>query len=122
MYKYLPFGLCLDEEIPQKKEINGNWDLLEEYYNKSYTKNLLISRNKKGFRRLEIWEAGMWGLSDCFCCIVKEEKQKDINIKVIWRYEEAHVSIQKILEYNDSEKAIKYLVERGLTVYPIGGK
>lgn len=42
-----PLGLCLAEEIPQKKEINGNWDLLEEYYNKDYTRYLSVSRNKK---------------------------------------------------------------------------
>lgn len=109
-----PKGFRLDDEIPKNKEVRGSWNLLEEYFNKGYTSGIDFRKDKKGFRRFARWE-------DCFP-IANEKKQKDIDISFHFEYEETQVSIQKILEYSNSEKAIKYLTERGLTVCPMSGK
>lgn len=109
-----PKGLRLDEEMPKNKEVHGSWDLLEEYFNKGYTYGISLEKDRKGFRRFARWE-------DCLP-IANEKKQKDVDISFCFKYEETQVSLQKILEYPNSEKAIKYLTERGLTVCPMSGK
>ena len=109
-----PKGFRLDDEIPKNKEAHGSWDLLEEYFNKGYTYGISLEKDRKGFRRFARWE-------DCLP-IAYEKKQKDVDISFCFKYEEAHPSIQQILEYYDGEKAIKYLTERGLTVCPMSGK
>lgn len=109
-----PKGLRLDDEMPKNKEVHGSWDLLEEYFNKGYTHGISLEKDRKGFRRFAKWE-------DCLP-IANEKKQKDVDISFCFKYEETQVSLQKILEYPNSEKAIKYLTERGLTVCPMSGK
>lgn len=109
-----PKGLRLDDEMPKNKEVHGSWDLLEEYFNKGYTYGISLEKDRKGFRRFARWE-------DCLP-IANEKKQKDVDISFCFKYEEMQVSLQKILEYPNSEKAIKYLTERGLTVCPMSGK
>lgn len=110
----VPLDLRLDDEIPRNHEVGGSWDLLEEYFNKGCTYNITVEKNRKGFRRFACWD-------DCFP-IAFEKKQKNIDISFHFVYEEAHPSIQDILNYHDGEKAIKYLTERDLTVCPMSGK
>ena len=41
------------------------------------------------------------------------------NIRVVTTYTEYSVSLKKILEYHDSEKAIQWLKDRGMTTCPM---
>jgi hypothetical protein len=45
---------------------------------------------------------------------IKEWKTKDLNIVIKFSTKKATVSLSEILKWNDSDKAIQYLKERGL--------
>lgn len=47
--------------------------------------------------------------------IFKEEKETDLTITLCYFWEETKCSLNTILSYRDSEKAIQYLIERGIT-------
>lgn len=104
----------LAEEIPEKSEEHGGWDLLEWAHHNCLTRDVALETNRKGFRR--------FGHSGDFIPIATEKKNPEIDIVIVNEYDEAHPSIQGILNYRDGEKAIQYLKERGLTVCPMSGK
>ena len=107
-------NLQLADKIPEKSEQHGSWDLLEWAHHNNLTRDIAVETNRKGSRR--------FGHYDDFIPIATEKKNPEIDIVIVNEYDEAHPSIQQILEYHDGEKAIKYLTERGLTVCPMSGK
>ena len=104
----------LAEEIPKKSEKHGSWDLLEWAHHNCLTDDIALETNQKGLRR--------FGHSESFLPVATEKKNPEIDIVIVNEYDEAHPSIQDILNYRDGEKAIQYLKERGLAVCPMSGK
>lgn len=47
---------------------------------------------------------------------IKEWKTSDLHITLTIRYKEDSPSINEVMRYHDGEKAIQYLIERGLTI------
>jgi hypothetical protein len=47
---------------------------------------------------------------------VKEWKHKELNIEVKCEWHEYSPSLQKILEWPNGEKAMQYLLERGMNI------
>lgn len=47
----------------------------------------------------------------------KMEKTPDLTVTFVTRYQKTQCSIKEILSYRDSERAIQYLVERGLNIF-----
>lgn len=91
------------------------WGNLEEkYHNNGLTYNFNIWNFKKG-RRISFF--GGVKLSDKNTWDVKEWKEKELNIKIEYEYEEAdkYITIND-LRWIDIKKAIQYLNERGLSI------
>ena len=99
--------VCADE-IPEDRTIKITWDNLNEVYRE--LGGCILPFNvwnfKKG-RRISFWNE----YKD-----IKETKQPILNMEVKVTTKECNPSIQEILKYYDGEKAIKYLVERGISV------
>lgn len=112
-------GLYLEDKKPQDRTVKLTWDNLLENFAKDgvwyrfgwdkFKKGLAISFYSEDVSIIEyIKNKNKRG--------VQQWKNPELNITIEYKYEKVNRSISEVLDYHDSEKALKYLVERGLTV------
>lgn len=106
------YGEVLSEKEQHDSVIKITWDNINDLY-KYATCDMKIC--KKG-RRLHIL-----GNLDIDGFYFKEWKQPDLTFEVKKSYTMITPSIKTILDYHDSEAAIKYLLERGMNVITAAG-
>ncbi len=102
----------LNEKDVENKIIFINWDNLSENYNKFGAELPFNFYNMKKGRRVSFcnWNPFKKDFRD-----IDEWKTKlDIMIKITYQDIDKSISIKDVLEWNDVEKAIIYLNERGL--------
>lgn len=104
------YFLCEEDKKPHDDFINLNWNNISEFYKSHGLKcNFILWRTQKGklisFFNFNIFKKETWDI---------KEWKNDLNLLVVWKYEEYKPKIDSILKYYDSEKAIKYLKERGI--------
>ncbi len=93
------------ESHPDTDVININWDNAEEEIQKlCIWLPFGITKKRKGLK-LFFWD-------DLFTNVKQWKEDLNIEIKTTWR--EYKPTIKEIMSFNDSDKAIQYLVERGL--------
>lgn len=105
-------GYVIQEEAPTNEIITLTWDNLTEMYQKY---GLAVGFNVWNFRRgrrISFFNAELFNRKTRD---IKEWKEElDVILEI--RYEENHPSISRIMNWIDGEKAIQYLVERGLSI------
>lgn len=101
------YGEILTEEEPHDSVTKITWDNIEELYKYATCD---IKSCKKG-RLLHVW-----GNLDIDGFYFKEWSKPNLTFEVKTTYRMIKPSIKTILEYHDGEAAIKYLLERGMTV------
>lgn len=104
------YFLCEEIEKPEDGEISLTWENIAEFYRFHGLKcDFNVWETKKGkqisFFNFNIFKKETWD--------IKEWKNK-LNLLVSWQYKECNPSIDAILKYYDSAKAIKYLKERSM--------
>ena len=105
-----PFNINLyahkiSESHPGTDVIKINWDNAEEEIQKlGLCLPFGIMKRRKGLK-LFFW-------NDLFTSVKQWKEDLDIEIKTSWR--EYKPTIKEIMDFKDSDKAIQYLVERGL--------
>lgn len=107
-------GELLTDETPVEENTLLTWDTLDDYYK---THGLFCKFNVWNFNkghRVSFFHDNLFPKKDERD--VKEWKTKNLNIRVEVTYQEFNPSIEKVLKWHDSEKAIIYLNERGLNV------
>lgn len=93
------------ENHPDTDVININWDNAEEEIQKlCIWLPFGITKKRKGLK-LFFWD-------DLFTNVKQWKDDLNIEIKTTWR--EYKPTIKEIMSFNDSDKAIQYLIERGL--------
>lgn len=93
------------ESHPDTDVININWNNAEEEIQKlDIWLPFGITKRRKGLK-LFFWD-------DIFTNVKQWKDDLDIEIKTTWR--EYKPTIKEIMKFHDSDKAIQYLVERGL--------
>lgn len=93
------------EKHPNTDIININWDNAEEEICKlDIWLPFSITKRRKGLK-LFFW-------NDMFTNVKQWKDDLDIEIKTTWQ--EYKPTIKEIMNFRDSDKAIQYLVERGL--------
>lgn len=102
----------LQEDIPENTFEYFNWDDICETSKKVPLNHFFkVEKKKRGlvFRIL------------CNCLDYEEYKQwrDELNIQVITEWEEIIPSLNQLLNFHDGNKAIEYLVERGMNCIPI---
>lgn len=91
------------------------WDNIEEFLLMyDLIAPFYVSKNKRNGKRFVGWSSCRCDNREA-CKKIKEEKGP-LNINFVIEIVETKASIEKILKYHDSELAIKYLVERGLSI------
>lgn len=108
-------ALAEENERPKEETINFTWENLQSLYSKygiltsfslwNMKKGRLISFFTDSLIFVKPWEKD-----------IKEWKEKELDLTLQISVEEYTPSIQEVLEWHDSEKAIQYLKERGLSV------
>lgn len=111
MYTYC--SAVLTENAPINKTIQISWKNLEEIYHDygpclafniwNFKRGRCISFFHSELRNRKTWDIKEW-----------KENQLDIILNI--KYEEYTPSINEVLKWHDGEKAIQYLIERGLTI------
>ena len=104
------YFLCEKDKKPDDGSLLLNWDNIAQFYKSHSLKcNFNLWESKKGksisFFDFNIFKKETWDI---------KEWKNDLNLLVVWEYEEYKPTIDSILKYYDSEKAIKYLKERNL--------
>lgn len=100
-------------EAPKEEDIHITWDNLNEMYQKyALCFKFNIWNFKRG--RMVSFFTNYWFKKDHRD--IKEWKTSNLHITLAIRYEEDNPSIDKVMKYHDGEKAIQYLIERGLTI------
>ena len=112
-------GVYLENKKPQDKTVELTWDNLLENYRKEgmfyrfgwnkFKKGLVVSFYSEDISIIEY-------IKNKNKRDVHQWKDSSLNITIEYKYEKVNRSISEVLEYHDNEKAIRYLVERGLTV------
>lgn len=93
------------ESHPNENIIKVNWDNVEEeIYKLGLCLPFGITKRRKGLK-LFFWD-------DLFTSVKQWKEDLDIEIKTSWR--EYKPTIKEIMDFKDSDKAIQYLVERGI--------
>lgn len=93
------------ENYPDADVININWDSAErEIYKLGLCLPFGITKRRKGLK-LFFWD-------NLFTSVKQWKEDLDIEIKTTWK--EYQPSIKMLMNFYDSDKAIQYLVERGL--------
>lgn len=106
----------LTNEKPQNEEtINVNWNNLEDFRRQHGVYFAFSVRNKKKGRI--IYPIQFF----CDFPIIKEWKNKELNMKCVIQWELSSLPIKNIMEYSNGELAIQYLVERGFNIIKMGG-
>ena len=91
---------------PDTSIININWDNAEEEIQKiGLWLPFGITKRRKGLK-LFFW-------NELFTNVKQWKEDLDIEIKTSWK--EYKPTIKEIMDFTDSDKAIQYLVERGLS-------
>lgn len=107
---YQTTDIVLLEEKPENKIIKGDWNNIEEKA-KFFTGIGNIKHKKRGLI-LTFYSKKL-----IYRDYVSYKQWKDaLNIVYKETYEEIEPSIETILKHNDGNKAIQYLVERGIKV------
>lgn len=101
-----------DENEIKEKTIPITWENLKEVY---YDYCLNFPFNYWNFKRGRVISFFEGGLTDKNRRDIKEWKTPTLNIKLVITYEAFPCSLNDILNYWDSEKAIQYLRERNLS-------
>ena len=101
-----------DENEIKEKTIPITWENLKEVY---YNFGLELPFNIWDFKRGRVISFFEGCLTDKNRRDIKEWKTPTLNIKLVITYETFPCSLNTILNYWDSEKAIKYLRERNLS-------
>ena len=104
------YFLCEENEKPQDGEYILNWDNVSEFYKSHGLKcNFNLWKTQKGksisFFDFNIFKKETWDI---------KEWKKDLNLLIIWKYEEYKPTLDSILKYSEYEKVIKYLKERNM--------
>ena len=103
--------LCDESEVDEWR-VKFTWNNLSELYEQigchcnfniwNFKRGRLVSFYNESFRD--------------YVCDVKEWKHKELNIEVKCEWREYSPSIKKILEWPNGEKAMRYLLERGINI------
>lgn len=101
-----------DENEIKEKTIPITWENLKEVY---YDYGLNFPFNYWNFKRGRVISFFEGGLTDKNRRDIKEWKTPTLNIKLVITYEIFPCSLNDILNYWNSEKAIQYLRERNLS-------
>lgn len=101
-----------DENEIKEKTIPITWENLKEVY---YDYGLNFPFNYWNFKRGRVISFFEGSLTDKNRRDIKEWKTPTLNIKLVITYEIFPCSLNDILNYWDSEKAIQYLRERNLS-------
>lgn len=101
-----------DENEIKEKTIPITWENLKEVY---YNFGLELPFNIWDFKRGRVISFFEGCLTDKNRRDIKEWKTPELNIKLVITYEVIPCSLNDILNYWDSEKAIQYLRERNLS-------
>ena len=112
-------GLYLEDKKPQDRTIKLTWDnLLENFAKDGAWYRFGWYKRKKGLG-IEFYSEDVniiEYIKDKNKRGVTQWKNPGLNITIEYKYEKVNRSISEVLDYPDNEKAIRYLVERGLTV------
>ena len=98
----------ISENIPITKDIDITWNNAEEEVNKldSWSVPFGITKTKKGLK-IFYWD-------DLFNNVKQWKEDLNMSIETVWI--EYKPSLKEIINFPDSDKAIQYLVERGLNM------
>lgn len=107
------YGYGCFDKAPVEEDIAITWDNLNEMYREH---GLCFKFNIWNFKRGRVVSFFTDRLFKKDYRDVKEWKTSDLHITLTIRYKEDNPSIKRVMEYHDGEKAIQYLIERGLTV------
>lgn len=104
--------IIADESEIKEETIPITWENLEEV---SYNYGLNLPFNIRDSKRGRIISFFEGGLTDKNRRNIKEWKTPELNIKFVITYKVMPCSLNEILNYWNSEKAIQYLRERNLS-------
>lgn len=104
--------IIADENEIKEKTIPITWENLEEVY---HDHGLSLAFNFWHFKRGRVISFFEGGLTDKNRRDIKEWKTPVLNMKLVITYEVMPCSLNDILNYWNSEKAIQYLRERNLS-------
>lgn len=101
------YGRKISDTPLETEIININWDNAEEEINKldSWSIPFGITKTRKGLKIFwwdELTNIKQW--------------KTDLNMKIETVWQEYKPSLKEIIDFPDSDKAIQYLVERGLNM------
>lgn len=102
------YALCNETEIDNYR-VKVTWDNLNEVIKKNGLSCGFSIWNMKKGRQISFSDTWSWQEP-------KEWKHADPQIEIECRWSERKVSIQEVLEWHDSEKALQYLNERNLRI------
>lgn len=97
---------CISESPPKTEKIIANWSNIEAEINNKLDIWLPfgITKTRRGLK-LFFWD-------DLFTNVKQWKENLNVEIKTTWT--EYNPTIKEIMSFRDSDKAIQYLVERGL--------
>lgn len=115
MYGDFSRVLVDEKDKPQNETIQITWDNLEQVHQKyGIDVGFNVWTMKKG-RVISFFNGSLIFRKD-YEKDLKEWKDKELDLQLKVSVKECQVSIQDVLDWYDSEKAIQYLKERGLSV------
>lgn len=104
-----------EKDKPQNETIQITWDNLKQVHRKyGIDVGFNVWTRKKG-RVISFFNGNLIFRKD-YEKDLKEWKDKELDLQLKVSVKECQVSIQDVLDWYDSEKAIQYLKERGLSV------
>lgn len=107
--------LINEKDKPQNETIQITWDNLKQVHMKyGISVGFNVWTRKKG-RVISFFNGSLIFRKD-YEKDLKEWKDKELDLQLKVSVKECEVSIQDVLDWYDSEKAIQYLKERGLSV------
>lgn len=107
------------DNVPDDKEINITWDSADEYAKKMFPCAGFYVRVTKRGRIIFFTETDSLFFRGKNFRPIKEWKVDDFNLKLKIRigYRKLeNVSLEEVIKHYDSETAIKYLKERGMSI------
>lgn len=104
------YGLVLTSETPNSYKEDITWENLGEYFRKGRLPFSTYYDRKKG----KIFSYGDKLFDDEY--FSTKEWEEPLNIQIEYDFLPINPSIKEIMEYPDGEKAIQYLIERGLSI------
>ena len=102
---YTYYNYDIFSQFPESKIIKLNWDNVLDFIKEQNGLPFEIRKTRKGLK-----------LYFCGCPEIVKQWKKDLNMAIKITYEEYTPSIKEIINYYDGDKAIQYLVERGLNI------